>query len=141
MIVDSKGRDIDFRNTIVICTSTIKKDEVINEVLYQRLSNYVDNSFEMEILDEKNMKKLASIKLDILSQELLESNIYISFDDDLLEYLSKVSYYENSNTRKLNKIIEEDIVTKIAMKSLKKEIKDFDRINIQLDEDNNIVVK
>lgn len=141
VIVDSKGRDIDFRNTIVICTSTIKKDEVINEVLYQRLSNYVDNSFEMEILDEKNMKKLASIKLDILSQELLESNIYISFDDDLLEYLSKVSYYDNSNTRKLNKVIEEDIVTKIAMKSLKKEIKDFDRINIQLDEDNNIIVK
>lgn len=141
MIVDSKGRNIDFRNTIILCTSTIKKEENIDEMLYQILSNYVDNIFEMEILDEENMRKLSNIKLDILSKELLESNIYMSFDDDVIDYLSKISYDEMSNTRKLNKIIEENIVTQIAMKTLKKEIKDFDKVKIQLDEYKNIVIK
>lgn len=110
-LTDSQGRNVDFKNTIIIMTSNIGSDLILqaqtNEDL-QKISgeidavlksafrpeflNRIDETITFSRLDEKAIASIVQIQLDRLSVRLKTKRIDIEFSKEALRFLSEVGY-------------------------------------------------
>ncbi len=145
-LTDGKGKTINFRNTIIIMTSnvgasTIKKQKTLgfsvgndeSETEYEKMKNNIMDelrrSFRPEFLNriddiivfhslqEKDLKEIVKIMLEEVSRRLKEQNIFISFDKQAEEFLTKSGFDLVYGARPLRRTI-----TKLVEDSLSEEI-------------------
>jgi ATP-dependent Clp protease ATP-binding subunit ClpB len=109
-LTDSKGRTVDFRNTIIILTSNIgsykiqdlakegkTSNEIYNEISVDLKSHFrpeflnrIDDIVVYNPLDEKMITGILDVLLQDVVHILQEKDIAVTFHDDLKKYLIKV---------------------------------------------------
>lgn len=131
-LTDSKGRVVNCKNALFIMTSNIGSD-----LLLQRLENtkHLDKETILSILDPvikshfrpefinrlddilpflplkaEDMHKIVLIQLHRLEERLLEKNITLSFDQEVIDYLSKEGYDPLFGARPLKRLIQQKVV-------------------------------
>ena len=149
-LTDSKGRTVDFRNTIIIMTSNvgateIKKQrklgfedggdegryrdmkETLTEALKQQFKpeflNRVDDIIVFHHLKKEDIGKIAGILLDNLNQRLKEREISLKLTDGALNYLIEKGYDEEYGARPLRRVIQRQLEDRLSEELLKGEIK------------------
>ena len=143
-LTDSKGRTVNFKNTIVIMTSNIgshliqdafehvnennieevtdrARGEVMNllrQTIRPEFLNRVDEIIMFHPLLKKDILDIVKIQLEQLKQMVLQNGIQLEFSDYLLEYLGENGYDPQFGARPLKRLIQKEIVNTLSKKIL-----------------------
>ena len=135
-VTDSLGRKINFKNTLIILTSNlgVKKlqdfgtgigfssnsysnEEAKKQMLMKEMKNFfspefvnrIDDTIVFNSLSQEDIKKITDIELKKLVARLVDMKYNISYDDSLVEYLSKIGFDELYGARPLKRAIQDKV--------------------------------
>ena len=154
-LTDGQGRTVNFKNTIVIMTSNIgsqkilqykgsfvgevydrMKDAVLEELrknFRPEFINRVDDLIVFHALSEKNLEKIVEIQLGRLRNRLEEKNIELELTEVARKHLVQVGYDPSFGARPLKRTITKEVETALARQILEGKIKDGSKVTVDFD--------
>jgi ATP-dependent Clp protease ATP-binding subunit ClpB len=148
-ITDSRGRTVSFKNCIIIMTSNIGSDILLdnpnapdnNEKIMERVRahfrpefiNRVDDILFFHSLDKKHLKEIVRIQLANFADRLENSGIAFNVSDEAAEYLVEAGFDLVYGARPLKRVIVKEIETPISRMLVADEIKEGDKLNVRMD--------
>ena len=134
-LTDSQGRTVDFKNTIIIMTSNIGSDLLLEEKSESDVTNLLKQYFKPEFLNRideiicfkplnKDVQlKIVSKLLHDLDVRLLAQDINITFTDNLKNWIIDQSFDITYGARPIKRFITKYIETYLATKIINGDIK------------------
>ncbi|MGM9674919.1 MAG: ATP-dependent chaperone ClpB [Bacteroidaceae bacterium] len=104
-LTDSKGRTVNFKNTIIIMTSNYTRERLFQSVRPEFL-NRVDEIITFQPLTQGQIKQVVRLQLDIISKRLAESNIKLSVEEDAVALLAEEGYDPDFGARPVKRAIQ-----------------------------------
>ena len=152
-LTDSRGRLINFRNTIIIMTSNIgatddetlpknAQDEQIKELkklllnnqLKPEFVNRIDEVIKFNSLDKKVIEQIVLLEINKLKLRLFRNqNITINVDDEVISFIAKNAYDEAFGARPIRRYIQNNLESKLASLIIDNKIKPNDNIPVIID--------
>lgn len=156
-LTDGQGRIVDFTNTIVIMTSNLGSQQLLMSKNYdearQAVEAVIQASFKPEFinrideiivfhrLDEAAIKQIVGLQLGLLARRLALKGYQLSWNDEVLEYISRIGFDPDFGARPIKRAIQNLIENPLAMKLLSGEFIDGDTVVLSLDDDTIVVSK
>lgn len=148
-LTDSNGRTVDFKNTIIIMTSNVGAEHILeghDEKVIEELHNYFKpefiNRIDEVILFKKLTKEALSEILDKIIHEienrLKEYNIKINLSENARDYFLSNGYDEFYGARPLKRLVSKTLETKLAKELIEGNIKENSVVEVSYD--NGIIV-
>ena len=159
-ITDSQGRTVEFKNTIIILTSNLGSEYIlegitdkgeISEETKENVNTLLKKSFRPEFLNrldeivffkplkKKEVTKILDLLIVDLEKRLEDKHITFELTDKAKEYLIDNGYDEVYGARPLKRFVTKKLETLIAESILKQEIKPSSKVNIDY-ENNQLVI-
>jgi len=140
-LTDSKGRKVNFKNTVIILTSNIggeyinkmerlgfgtgeAKDDyedakgrvmlALKDYFRPEFLNRLDDVIMFDILSPEAIQNIVGIQAERLKERLALKDIILSVSKDALEFLGKQGYNPQYGARPLRRLIQEKILTPVA---------------------------
>ena len=148
-LTDGQGRTVDFRNTLIIMTSNLGAEYLVNlredqdvDVVRDEVMNVVKASFRPEFLNRidevilfhrlrrQDMGKIVAIQLKRLDKLLADRKITLDLDPEAIEWLAAKGYDPAYGARPLKRVIQKDLQDPLAEKILLGEILDGSTVKI-----------
>ena len=149
-LTDSQGRTVDFKNTVLIMTSNIGSQEILEAqqrgITYEELQtivmnevkkhfrpeflNRVDEAVVFHPLTETELARIVEIQLSRLKSRLEERRITLHVTPEALADLGRRGYDPVYGARPLKRLIQHDIETPLSKLLVKGEVKDGDSVTI-----------
>ncbi len=158
-LTDSKGRTVDFKNTLIILTSNIGSEIILNNTLESMVSekqseqtkeevmalmqqrfkpeflNRIDEIVFFKALTMQQLAKIVDIQAAHLHQLLSEQDITLDITDDAKEFLAQKGYNPVYGARPLKRTIRQLIENPLSKKILKQEIMPHSKVKIDVNND------
>ena len=155
-LTDGKGRVVDFTNTIIIATSNLgsqliidndkiatkgKKDkkelksqlmDVLRSHFRPEFINRIDDIIIFDSLGKEQIKNIVRFQLEHVAAMLRGQDITIAFSDALVDDLAKRGYQPEFGARELRRLIKTDIENLLARKLLAGDIHEGSSITVDL---------
>ncbi|MBM3704972.1 MAG: ATP-dependent chaperone ClpB [Actinobacteria bacterium] len=149
-LTDGHGRTVDFKNTVIIMTSNIgsqwivelgQKDEEemqrrINEAMKVSFKpeflNRVDDIIVFHRLDIDQIKKIVEIQADKLKATLEAKKISLDITEGAKEFLAKEGFDVTYGARPLKRVIQNEVGNVLAMKMLSGEIREGNLVTVDV---------
>ena len=157
---DSLGRKINFKNTLIIMTTNlgVKKlsdfgagigfssnkysnEEAKRQILMKELKNFfspeflnrIDDTIVFSTLTKENIDKIVELELKRLVNRLSELKYIFTYDQTLVDYISKIGYDEIYGARPLKRAIQDKIEDYISELVLTNKIKEGKKYKLVVD--------
>lgn len=151
-LTDGKGKVVDFKNTIIIMTSNIgseiiledpqvsesTKEAVLNEMKHRfkpEFLNRIDDIIVFKALGKESVKNIISLILDEINDKLKEQYIKIEFTDKALDYIVNEAYDPAYGARPLKRFVQKDIETNLSKMILSNEVPENSTVVLDSDGD------
>ncbi len=158
-LTDSKGRTVDFKNTLIILTSNIGSEVILKNTLESMLSesqaeqtkeevmalmqqrfkpeflNRIDDIVFFKALTMMQLAKIVDIQVAHLRKLLTEQDITIEITEDAKEFLAQKGYNPIYGARPLKRTIRQLIENPLSKKILKQEVNPHSNIIIDVEND------
>lgn len=140
-LTDSQGITVDFKNTIIVLTSNLGAEILVNQKegedtdkVKDQVMEYVKMVFKPEFLNrldeiilfhrlnKNNIHDIVKIQLESLKKILLAQNITLEFDEPALNYLAEKGYDPSFGARPLKRLIQREIQNNLAKMILAGEV-------------------
>ncbi|WKV07927.1 ATP-dependent Clp protease ATP-binding subunit [Thermoanaerobacterium sp. CMT5567-10] len=160
-LTDSKGRTVDFKNTLIIMTSNVgaqlikkqttlgfmpegEEDKASYEKMKENILDELKKSFRPEFLNriddiivfrqltQDDIRKITDLMIADLNKRLKDNNISLEFTDDAKEELLKEGYDVTYGARPLRRAIQKVVESELSELMLKGEVKSGDKILVKL---------
>lgn len=126
-LTDSQGRLIDFKNTVIIMTSNLGSDyildghkEMVGKLLHSTFKpeflNRIDEIVYFDPLSKDTQRLIVKKMLDELSSRLKEQYYSVSFDESIVKYVLDSAFDTQFGARPLKRFIQDQIETYLASK-------------------------
>lgn len=132
---DSKGRQINFKNCIVIMTSNIGSELLLEGKIQEELNEILEDSFKPEFinrideiiafkpLEKKDLKAIVKLQLSEIIKQLDQlKNITIDFTDEAVSMLAQESFDPIFGARPVKRIIQRRVINELSKMLLRDEI-------------------
>ncbi len=150
-LTDSKGRTIDFKNTVLIMTSNLGSREIqsaslVDTPIKEMITDVLRNHFKPEFLNRiddivifrqlsrTEIEKIIDVQLEKLRKNLAERGITIVLEDSAKALLSEEGYDPTFGARPLKRAIQTLIQNPLAIKLLNGEIRSGSTIHVTAEE-------
>ena len=169
-MTDSFGRKINFKNCLIIMTSNIgvkklqdfgagigfdssknvyKNEEAKKGILTKELKNYfapefinrLDEIIIFNTLQDEDIQKIVLVEVSKLTNRLVKLGYDITFDNSIIEYISKVGFDEVYGARPLKRAIQEKIEDFVSDEVLKNNIEINESYTISIKDEDVILTK
>ncbi len=151
-VTDSQGRTVDFKNTVIIMTSNIgsqyildlagddsKYDEMKSRVL-EALShsfrpeflNRIDDTIIFHSLKKDQLRNIVKIQVRRLEQRLTDRKLSLKLAESALDFLADVGYDPVYGARPLKRTIQKELETIIAKGILRGDFKEGDTVFVEV---------
>ncbi|MEJ5256709.1 MAG: ATP-dependent Clp protease ATP-binding subunit [Fervidobacterium sp.] len=146
-LTDGKGTTVDFRNTIIIMTSNIGSDVIIQDIedgledaiprhmeeemrryFRPELINRIDAAVVFKPLKKEHIKQIISIYLKELNERLADRKITVELDQNVMEYLATEGYVPTMGARPLRRLFENTIEFKLAELIIDEKVKEGNKV-------------
>ncbi|HTU22253.1 MAG TPA: ATP-dependent chaperone ClpB [Gemmataceae bacterium] len=156
-LTDGQGRTVDFKNTIVIMTSNIGSQRILQYKgsfvgeIYDRMKNAVldemrqhfrpeflnrvDEIIVFHALSENHLKKIVDIQLARVRQRLEERHINLELSDRARSHLVEVGYDPAYGARPLRRTIQKEVETALGRLLLQGTIRDGQSVRVDYNPD------
>ncbi|MFS8969275.1 ATP-dependent chaperone ClpB [Synechococcus sp. 'PEA 65AY6A-5F PE A'] len=151
-ITDSQGRTVDFKNTIIIMTSNIGSELILeiggDESRYEEMKsqvlamlrhhfrpeflNRVDELIIFHALTKEQIRQIVSLQMRRVEQLLADQQIEIVLTEEAKDYLAELGYDPVFGARPLKRVIQREIENPLATKLLENEFLPGDRILVEV---------
>ena len=159
-ITDSQGRTIDFKNTIIILTSNLGSDYIlegindkgeISKEAKEQVNDLLKKSFRPEFLNrldeivfykplkKEEVTKILDLLIADLEKRLEDKHITLELTNNAKEYLIDNGYDEVYGARPLKRFVTKKLETLIAEKILTQEIKPSTKVVVDC-KDNKLII-
>lgn len=130
-LTDSRGRTVDFKNTIIIMTSNLKTEDEVRKTFRLEFINRLDqiiifNSLTPEMLDE-----IVGLQLKLVKKRLSRQKIKIGVTDEAKKLLVKKGYDPEFGARPLKRAIQDLILDEIALMIVEGKLKEGDKVKVE----------
>ena len=145
-LTDGQGRTVDFTNTILIMTSNVgsqfivaeadeeKMREEIEEVLAATFKpeflNRIDDVVIFRRLTREDISRIVELQVAQLTARVRERGIEIELTDDARTLLGNLGYDPTYGARPLKRVIQKNLVDKLALRILEGEFEEGDVVRI-----------
>ena len=151
-VTDSNGRTVDFKNTIIIMTSNLGSEHILDgntdQVLVEVRSNFrpefinrIDEIIVFNPLNKNAISKILDKIITDLEYRLKDINIKIELSDSAKTQLIEEGYDINYGARPLKRIVSRTIETILSKKLINNEIKYNDNVIIDYSNDEYKIIK
>jgi ATP-dependent Clp protease ATP-binding subunit ClpC len=167
-ITDSLGRKINFKNCLIIMTSNIGvkrlqefgagvgfktgksdaiREEEKREILKKELSkffapeflNRIDDVIIFNSLEKQHIDVITKLEVDKLLKRVSEKKYNFTYEQDLIDYISKVGFDETFGARPIKRAIQDKVEDLISEKILMMEIEENKDYSLKIENDEVIV--
>jgi len=155
-LTDNKGRTVNFKNTIIIMTSNIGAQYIMErsqhvtddnrEQVHEEISthvrgllrehmrpeflNRIDDIIVFHSLSKQHIKQIAEQQLQNLSSLLHDKNLRMDIPDEVLDYIAEHGYDPAFGARPMKRLLQKEIVNPLAMKLLQGEYKQGETVHL-----------
>ncbi|MGA5495177.1 ATP-dependent chaperone ClpB [Streptomyces cinereoruber] len=146
-LTDGQGRTVDFRNTILILTSNlgsqylvdpatpedVKKQQVLEVVrasFKPEFLNRLDDLVVFSALDRAELGRIARLQIDRLARRLAERRLTLDVTPEALEWLADEGNDPAYGARPLRRLIQTAIGDRLAREILAGEVRDGDTVRV-----------
>jgi ATP-dependent Clp protease ATP-binding subunit ClpB len=157
-LTDGHGRTVDFKNTIVIMTSNIgsqmlqdpllsqeeKADgalETLRQTFRPEFINRIDDIIIFRSLGMEDIEQIIDIQLALIKTRLLDRKITVELTEKAKDYIARQGYSPVYGARPLKRVLQKEILDRLAMELLQGNFAEGDRIVIDFDNDRIILGK
>ncbi len=151
-LTDSKGRLVNFRNSVIIMTSNIGAQHIermeklgftsnvktsdhdnyeatkakvsasLKDYFRPEFLNRVDDIIIFDILSKEAIKKIVTLQVELVVKRLDDKGVTMTLSDEVLEYLAKEGYNPQYGARPLKRLIQNKILTPVAKLLISQEV-------------------
>lgn len=151
-LTDGKGRTVDFKNTVIIMTSNIGSQEILEfqrrgDTDYDEMKNAVmslverhfrpeflnriDDIVVFHALDPKHVQEITALLLEKMNKRLKDlSQIGLSWSESALNYLAGKGYDPSYGARPLKRLLQMEVETPLSRMILKGQVKPDDTVHL-----------
>ena len=104
-LTDSKGRTVNFKNTIIIMTSNYTHEQLFRTVRPEFL-NRVDEIITFSPLNQEQIRSIVCLQLDIIKRRLAQSDITLDIRPNAIALLSQEGYNPDFGARPVKRAIQ-----------------------------------
>ena len=165
---DALGRKINFKNTLIIMTTNlgVKKlqdfgqgigfssnkysnEEARKQILMKELKNFfapeflnrIDDTILFQTLTKENIDKIVSLELIKLEKRLSELKYTVTFDQTLVDYISKVGFDQVYGARPIKRAIQDKVEDYISELVLTGKLKEGKKLKLKVVDDEVVLGK
>jgi ATP-dependent Clp protease ATP-binding subunit ClpB len=152
-VTDSQGRTVDFKNAIIIMTSNIGSQYILDiggddskyELMRDRVMEAMRSSFRPEFLNRideiiifhslrrDELRQIVKLQVQRLEQRLIERKISLKLSEAALDFVAEVGYDPVYGARPLKRVIQRQLETQIAKSILRGDFLDGDAIFVDVE--------
>ncbi|WP_082235797.1 ATP-dependent protease ATP-binding subunit ClpC [Halobacillus massiliensis] len=166
-LTDSKGRVVDFRNTVLIMTSNVGASELkrnkylgfsmgdedqdykdmkskvtdeLKKAFRPEFLNRIDETIVFHSLERRHMKDIVTLMAEQLRKRLLDQDIDFTLSEKAIEHIAKEGFDPEYGARPLRRSIQKNVEDLLSEELLKENIHKGQKVGIDLDDKNEFVV-
>jgi ATP-dependent Clp protease ATP-binding subunit ClpA len=161
-LTDSKGRVVNFKNTVIVMTSNVgseiiykmqsfgfqseRKDDMVSEnemrekvqaslreQFKPEFLNRIDDLIIFHPLNKKVLLQITNLQLALVQKRLDEKNIKLKVSNEVKAYLTQKGFDPIYGARPLKRIIQNEILDELALEIIEKKIVEGDNVKVQLE--------
>lgn len=162
-VTDSKGNHVNFRNTIVIFTSNVGSQDILDlgglsdpesqEIMKERVTDAMKQKFKPEFLNrldeyvifnslsKKDLRGIVKLEVKRLEKRLADRKITMTLTESALDYLSDIGFDPVYGARPLKRAIQRELETATARGILRGDFSDGDTIMVSGNGDGLVIEK
>ena len=147
-LTDGSGREVDFRNSIILLTSNLghdihlqsnidesDKSQLLKNILKDRFTpefiNRLDEVILFDQLTINDLEKIANLHLELLKNKLFDLGIEVEVSDIAIDWIVSRSFDPIYGARPLRRLLEREVETKLSKYLLSDLIKKGSKVYIQ----------
>ncbi len=168
-LTDTRGRVVDFRNTVIIMTSNVglsnlkavgrvgfaanageaaeeyqklkeRSEEALRRTFRPEFINRIDETIVFHSLTREHIKEIVDLMLREVAKRMEEHEVYLSFSDAAKEKLAEVGFSEEFGARPLRREIQRRVEDRLSEELIKGTFKQGEQVLMDVQE-GDIVVK
>jgi ATP-dependent Clp protease ATP-binding subunit ClpB len=152
-VTDSQGRTVDFKNTVIIMTSNVGSQFILDvagdDTRYPEMQervmaamrtgfrpeflNRIDEIIIFHSLRREQLRQIVKLQVQHLEKRLVEHKMALKLSDAAADFLADVGYDPVYGARPLRRAIQRELETQIAKSILRGEFKDSDTIFVDVE--------
>jgi ATP-dependent Clp protease ATP-binding subunit ClpB len=148
-LTDSQGRVVDFRNAVIIMTSNIGSQYIVEGAAWDRVEervrdelrnhfrpeflNRVDDVIVFRPLSQADLVQIVDLQLARLDQLLAQRNLKLDVTPEARQLLAEQGYDPVYGARPLKRVIQRELQNRIALQLLEGAFKEGDTIRVERD--------
>ena len=158
-LTDSKGRRVNFKNTIIVMTSNIGSDKIKESFINNKDFEIAENKAKIAVLDQlkltvrpeflnriddivvfspltaKEIKLIIKLQLSKLAKRLKQEDLEINVTEEAIDALSKLGFYPEYGGRPVKRVIQKNILNLLSKSILAGDINKDSKIIIDYFDD------
>jgi ATP-dependent Clp protease ATP-binding subunit ClpB len=149
-LTDGQGRTVSFTNTVLIMTSNVGSDRIVGEQVDEKIRegieevlaatfkpeflNRIDDTVIFHRLSKADIGRIVELQVNQLVGRVAERGISIELTDDARTLLGNLGYDPTYGARPLKRVVQKQLVDKLALKILEGEFAEGDAIRVDASE-------
>ncbi|MCP4837890.1 MAG: ATP-dependent chaperone ClpB [Planctomycetes bacterium] len=149
-LTDGHGRTVDFTNTIIVMTSNIGSQQILEmsergdseetietamkdrlkQVLRPELLNRIDETIVFHALSPTQLRSIVEVQLEHLRKRMADRNLQLNATEAALDALAEAGWDPQFGARPLKRVIQQQIENEIAMRILSGTVTDGDAVSL-----------
>jgi ATP-dependent Clp protease ATP-binding subunit ClpB len=145
-LTDGQGRTVSFTNTVLIMTSNVGSAEIVSEsvdeAMRERIEEILATTFKPEFLNriddtvifhrlsKDDIGRIVDLQANQLVARVRERGIEVELSDDARTLLGNLGYDPTYGARPLKRVIQKQLVDKLALKILEGEFAEGDKVRV-----------
>ena len=146
-LTDGHGRTVSFKNTVVIMTSNIgshwikdlgveaaqgKVMEELNRQFRPEFLNRIDEVILFQALTQEHLRRIVDIQLEAIQKLIRQRHIELEVGEEVKTRLAQEGFDPVLGARPLKRVIQRQVQNQLALRILKGEIAEGDRVTVEL---------
>lgn len=116
-LTDSKGRTVNFRNTIIIMTSNLKREQM-SAIMRPEFINRIDEVITFGQLTEDQIVDIVRLQMANLNRMLTQQGFRLRVTDAAIRTLAKAGYDPEFGARPVKRVIQRDVLNTLSKELL-----------------------
>ena len=145
-LTDGQGHTVSFTNTILIMTSNVGSQHIVGEAVEERMReqieevlattfkpeflNRIDDTVIFHRLSREDIARIVDLQVEQLAGRVEEKGIRIELTDDARTLLGNLGYDPTYGARPLKRVIQRQLIDKLALRILEGEFREGDLVRV-----------
>lgn len=145
-LTDSRGRVVNFKNTIIIMTSNLGSDimmeekdldiakrkvmEVVQKYFRPEFLNRLDQILMFNSIDKELLMKIVDVQLSLLRTRLSKQHIQLEFTSALKKHIAEAGFDPLYGARPMKRVIQNEILDELALQIIEKKLESGSKVTV-----------